>query len=80
MPPSPVLCRHPVAAAPRFMDSMAAALSAPKLIPEMLTSGGRKAWLRPRRAPSTLAPGTVKDGSGRASPKPNGKAAWSTIR
>jgi hypothetical protein len=37
---------------------MAAPLSAPKLIPEMLTTdAGRKASRRPRAAPSTLAHG-----------------------
>ncbi len=44
---------------------MAAALSEPKLIPEMLTMElGRKARARPRAPPSTLAHGSGTCGSG----------------
>ena len=60
MAPSPVLCRQPAAAAPRFNASMALPERAPKLIPETLTTdSGRNASRRPRGPPSTLAEGRV---------------------
>ena len=58
MLPSPVFCRQPASAAPRFSAVTALPDSAPKLIPEMLTTdSGRKAW-RLRVPPSTLAQGS----------------------
>src|SRR5690349_24973896 len=58
MLPSPVFCRQPASAAPRLSAVMALADSAPKLIPEMLTTeSGRNACRRPRGAPSTFAHG-----------------------
>ena len=57
--PSPVFCRQPAPAAPRLSASMAFLDSAPKLIPEMLTTEpGRKAWVRPRGPPRILAEGS----------------------
>src|SRR4051794_41918143 len=59
MLPSPVFCRQPASAAPRLSAVTALADSAPKLIPEMLTTeSGRNACCRPRAAPSTFAHGS----------------------
>ena len=56
--PSPVFCRQPAIAAPLLSDSIALPDSEPKLMPEMLTTEpGRKACVRPRAAPITLAQG-----------------------
>ena len=53
---------------------MAAPPSAPKLIPEMLTTDdGRKALARPRAPPSTFAAGNGTAGSG-CSGSPTGAA------
>ena len=59
MLPSPLFCRHPASAAPRLSAVTALADSAPKLMPEMLTTeSGRNACRRPRAAPSTFAHGS----------------------
>ena len=59
-PPSPVLCRHPAAAAPRLMASIAAPDSDPKLIADTLTTDdGRNAPRRSRCPPRTFAAGTM---------------------
>ncbi len=79
MPPSPVLCRQPACAAPRFRASMARALSEPKLMAETLTTeSGRKARGRPWAAPSTLAAGNGTDGSARRSSSGLGGAGNAT--
>ena len=52
-------------AEPSLSAVTAAALSAPKLIPETLTNDeGRKALVRPRAPPSTFAAGSGTAGSG----------------
>jgi len=59
MLPSPLFCRHLASAAPQLSAMTAFADSAPKLIPEMLTTeSGRNACRRPRAAPSTFAQGS----------------------
>ena len=58
--PSPVFWRQPAIAAPLLSASTALPDSEPKLIPEMLTTElGRKACVRPRGPPSTLALGST---------------------
>ena len=57
--PSPVLCRQPASSAPRLSASIALRDSAPKLIPDTLTTErGRNARARPRGPPSTFAEGS----------------------
>ncbi|GAA3530401.1 hypothetical protein GCM10022263_18780 [Nocardioides daeguensis] len=61
MAPSPVLCRHPAAAAPLLIAVIACDDSEPKLIADTLTTeSGRNAFARPRGPPSTLAAGSVQ--------------------
>jgi hypothetical protein len=59
-PPSPVFCRQPAIAAPRFRASTACGDREPKLIAEMFTMDrGRNCWARSRGPPRIFADGSV---------------------